>query len=68
MQHDGQHIPQISVRVLKSNAAIVTAGIITFGHETAKLFGALTTDEQDAAFLELAQALATYLHTVHQST
>ncbi|MBI1495530.1 plasmid recombination protein [Halocynthiibacter styelae] len=50
-------------RAIKSNAAIVTSGIITFGHEAAKLFGALTTDEQDAAYLELAQALADHLNT-----
>lgn len=30
-------------RAMKSNAAIVTAGIITFGHEAAKLVGVLTT-------------------------
>lgn len=50
-------------RALKSNAAIVTAGIITFGHEAAKLFNALTTDEQDAAYSDLAHALADRLDT-----
>lgn len=50
-------------RAIKSNAAIVTAGIITFGSEAAKLFAALTTEQQDAAYLELARALADRLDT-----
>lgn len=50
-------------RAMKSNAAIVTAGIITFGSEAAKLFAALTTQQQDAAYSELAHALAERLDT-----
>ncbi len=38
------------VRAMKSNAAVVTSGIITFGHKAAKLFGSLAPDHQDAAF------------------
>jgi hypothetical protein len=50
-------------RAIKSNAAIVTAGIITFGHEAAEQFNALTSEDQDAAYLELANALALHLDT-----
>lgn len=50
-------------RAMKSNAAVVTAGIITFGHEAQKLFLGLSLDQQDAAFRELAQAIADRLGT-----
>lgn len=50
-------------RAMKSNAAIATLGIITFGSEAAQLFEALTPDQQDAAFRELAQAVADRLAT-----
>jgi hypothetical protein len=50
-------------RAMKSNAAVVTAGIITFGHEAQKLFLDLSLDQQDAAFRELAQAIADRLGT-----
>lgn len=45
-------------RAIKSNAAIVTAGIITFGTQAQVLVNSLTADQQDAAFMELAQAIA----------
>ncbi len=50
-------------RAMKSNAAVVTAGIITFGSEAQEMFLTLTTDQQDAAFLDLAQAVAAFLET-----
>lgn len=50
-------------RALKSNAGIVTAGIITFGQEAALLFEALSPDAQDAAFQSLARAVAERLDT-----
>ncbi|CTQ51322.1 hypothetical protein JDO7802_03361 [Jannaschia donghaensis] len=48
---------------MKSNAAIVTAGIITFGHEAAAMFERLEAETQDAAFLALATAVADRLGT-----
>ncbi|OSP55621.1 hypothetical protein BV911_07085 [Pseudoruegeria sp. SK021] len=53
-------------RAMKSNA-VVTSGIITFGHQAAELFGELTPDQQDAAFRELAQAIAVRLNTCLES-
>ena len=50
-------------REIKSNACIVTAGIITFGHEAQVFFADLTPDQQDEAFRELAQAIADRLTT-----
>ena len=50
-------------RKLKSNAAIITSGIITFGHEAQHLFAALSPNTQDAAFLELSHAIADRLNT-----
>lgn len=58
-------------REMKSNAAVATVGIITFGGEAAQMFGKLTAEQQDAAFGDVAEAvaerLATSLHglTVH---
>lgn len=54
-------------RKIKSNAAIVTAGIITFGHEAQVFFNRLTPDQQDDAFRELASAIADRLHTSLES-
>lgn len=54
----GQH-----TRAMKSNAAVATCGIITFGVEAARMFDALPPDQQDEAFLELAQAAARRLET-----
>jgi len=50
-------------RAMKSNAAVVTAGIVTFGTEAQEMFLALTIEQQDAAFRELAQAVADRLDT-----
>ncbi len=54
-------------REIKSNAAIVTAGIITFGHEAQVFFNRLTPDQQDDAFRELASAIADRLQTSLES-
>lgn len=54
-------------RALKSNAAIVKSGIITFGTEAAEMFRALPDDQQDAAFEELTRLLADRLDTSIES-
>ncbi|MGO4910577.1 plasmid recombination protein [Pseudorhodobacter sp. W20_MBD10_FR17] len=51
------------IRAMKSDAAVVTVGIITFGHIAAKHFLELTPDKQDAAFIELVQEIAARLNT-----
>lgn len=50
-------------RAMKSNAAIGTRGVITFGSEAAQLFEKLTPEQQDAAFREVAEAVASRLAT-----
>ena len=45
-------------RAMKSNAAICVSGIITFGHEAQPIFAALTSNQQDAAYREVAEAIA----------
>lgn len=50
-------------RAIKGNAAVATAGIITFGSEAAQMFGQLDDAAQDAAFRELAEAVADRLAT-----
>ena len=50
-------------RAMKSNAAVATAGIITFGSEAAQMFEALSQEDQDAAFRDLAEAVAAHLNT-----
>lgn len=50
-------------RAMKSNAAIATVGVITFGSEAAQIFERLSPDQQDAAFRELAEAVASRLQT-----
>lgn len=50
-------------RAMKSNAAIATSGIITFGSEAAQMFEALTPEQQDQAFRDLAEAVAAHLGT-----
>lgn len=50
-------------RAMKSNAAVATRGLITFGSEAAQMFECLTPDQQDAAFRELAEAIAARLAT-----
>ena len=50
-------------RKIKSNAAVVTAGIITFGHTAQGVFNALPEEIQDRAFTELANEIAAQLKT-----
>lgn len=50
-------------RAMKSNSAVGTRGVITFGAEAAQLFEQLSPDQQDAAFQEVAQAVADRLAT-----
>lgn len=50
-------------RAIKSNASVATRGVITFGAEAARMFEALTPDQQDLAFRELAEAIAARLAT-----
>lgn len=45
-------------RAMKSDAAVVTAGIVTFGHKAAELFAQLSDDGQNAALLELVNEVA----------
>lgn len=45
-------------RAMKSNAAVSFSGIITFGHLAHLRFERLTANQQDDAFLELAQSIA----------
>ncbi len=50
-------------RAMKSNAAIATAGIVTFGSEAAQMFEALSQEDQDRAFRDLAEAVAAHLNS-----
>lgn len=50
-------------RALKSNAAIGTVGIITFGHLAQTFFNELSADRQDEALKAVASALAARLKT-----
>jgi len=50
-------------RKMKSNAAVVMTGIITFGHEAQFMFACLSNEQQDAAYLELAERIAERLRT-----
>lgn len=50
-------------RAIKRTASVVTRGIITFGSQAARIFEQLPVDQQDAAFKDLAQTLATKLGT-----
>ena len=50
-------------RAMKSNAAVVTAGIVTFGIEAQEMFLALTLEQQDEAFLDLARTVSERLDT-----
>ena len=54
---------RVTSRAMKSNAAIGTRGVITFGSEAAQMFEVLTVEQQDAAFQEVAQAVADRLAT-----
>lgn len=50
-------------RGIKSNAAIATAGIITFGSEAARMFETLSVRDQDRAFKLLTRLIARRLAT-----
>jgi hypothetical protein len=52
-----------TVRGMKSNASVGVAGIVTFGIEAQKLFERLTPDQQNAAYRETAEAVASRLNT-----
>jgi hypothetical protein len=52
-----------TMRAMKSNAAVGTRGIITFGSDAAQLFEVLTPDAQDRALLDLTDAIAARLAT-----
>ena len=52
-----------TTRAMKSNVAVGVVGILTFGHEAQSIFEKLTPDQQDAAYLETASAIATRLNT-----
>lgn len=45
-------------RAMRADAAVATIGIITFGHAAQPVFEALTSEEQDAAYLEVAERIA----------
>ena len=50
-------------RKMKSNAAIGTRGIITFGSEAAQMFETIGVAQQDRAFRSLTKAIARHLNT-----
>ena len=50
-------------RKMKSNAAVVTVGVITFGHKAQDVFNRLPDQIQDRAFTELAQETTAQLNT-----
>lgn len=50
-------------RAMKSNSAIATAGIITFGSEAAQMFETLPENQQDRALHLLSRAVAMRLKT-----
>lgn len=50
-------------RKMKSNAAVVTVGIVTFGHRAQNVFNRLPVEVQDRALTELAQEIAAQLKT-----
>lgn len=50
-------------REMKSNAAILTAGIITFGTEAQPVIESLNTEQQDALYSDIAERIANELET-----
>ena len=50
-------------RAMKSNAGVGVCGIVTFGHAAQPLFERLSPDAQDAAYREVAEAVARRLGT-----
>ena len=55
------------LKAMKSNAAVVVGGIITFGHEAQVMFGYLSDEQQDDAYRELAERVAEILQTQLES-
>ena len=45
-------------RAMRADAAVATIGIITFGHAAQPIFEALLIEQQDSAYLEIAQRIA----------
>jgi hypothetical protein len=53
-------------RAMRADAAVATIGIIIFGHAAQPIFEALSTTQQDDAYLEVAQRVAVeYGTTLH---
>ncbi len=50
-------------RKMKSNAAVVTVGVITFGHKAQAVFNRLPDEVQNRAFTELVREIAAQLNT-----
>lgn len=50
-------------RAMRSDSSVAMVGLIGFGTEAQDLFSALTSEEQDAAFLEAAQRCADRMRT-----
>lgn len=50
-------------RAMKRDAAVAACGVITFGAEAGGLFERLTAAQQDAAFMDLSEAIAERLNT-----
>lgn len=55
---DERRAKRNTLRSKKSNSAISTSGIITFGHEAQSIIEALSIEEQNKLFLETANAIA----------
>lgn len=45
-------------RAMRADAAVATIGIITFGHAAQPIFEAMTPEQQDAAYLEVAERIS----------
>jgi|GEM_PF-2308588 len=65
IQHENEALRRRAGRTrrMKSNAAVVTAGIITFGRQAQDVFNRLPKETQDRAFTELAREIAAQLKT-----
>lgn len=48
---------------IRANQNLSYAGIVTFGHEAQGIFEGLTSEQQDAAFLEVGRAIAERFNT-----
>lgn len=62
-ENEGLRMRAGRTRKMKSNAAVVTVGVITFGHKAQDVFNQLPDNVQDRAFTELAQEIAAQLNT-----